>query len=122
VTIADEVGSLVEFLLPLGSCSMARVSRDLGVQSRTLHRRLTAEGQSFSAIVQATRVRLATHYLANERYSLTEISGLLGFATPSAFSTWFRQHFGSSASDWRARTRTTPASIGAQRVEADRSG
>jgi AraC-like DNA-binding protein len=122
VTLADEVGSLVEFLLPLGGCSMARVSRDLGVQPRTLHRRLIAEGQSFSAIVQATRARLATHYLANERYSLTEISGLLGFATPSAFSTWFRQHFGTSASEWRARTRTVPALDGTMRIEAGRSG
>jgi AraC-like DNA-binding protein len=113
---------VVEFLLPLGSCSMARVGRDLGVQPRTLHRRLIAEGQSFSAIVQATRVRLATHYLANERYSLTEISGLLGFATPSAFSTWFRQHFGTSASDWRGRSHPPPASDGARRVEAGQSG
>jgi AraC-like DNA-binding protein len=121
-TVVDEVGSLVEFLLPLGSCSMARVSRDLGVQPRTLHRRLVAEGQSFSAIVQATRERLATHYLANERYSLTEISGLLGFGTPSAFSTWFRQHVGTSASEWRARTRTVPARDGAPPVEAGRSG
>jgi AraC-like DNA-binding protein len=122
VTIADEVGSLVEFLLPLGSCSMARVSRDLGIQPRTLHRRLIAEEQSFSAIVQATRVRLATHYLANERYSLTEISGLLGFATPSAFSTWFRQHFATSATDWRARARAQPTKDGGTRVEVDRSG
>ncbi|WP_116452374.1 AraC family transcriptional regulator [Blastococcus litoris] len=122
VTVADEVGSLVEFLLPLGSCSLARVSRDLGVQPRTLHRRLAAEGQSFSAIVQATRVRLATHYLANERFTLTEVSGMLGFATPSAFSTWFRQHFGTSASDWRSRTRVPPAHDSATRVEAGRGG
>jgi AraC-like DNA-binding protein len=88
---------------------MAHVSRELGVQPRTLHRRLTAEGQSFSAIVADTRARLATHHLANERHSLTEISGLLGFGTPSAFSTWFRQHFGASASEWRARTRNGTA-------------
>jgi AraC-like DNA-binding protein len=73
------------------------------MQPRTLHRHLTAEGQSFSGIVQATRVRLATHHLLNARYSLTDISRLLGFATPSAFATWFRQHFGTSASQWRVR-------------------
>lgn len=121
-TVADEVSSLVEFLLPLGRCSMARVSHDLGLQPRTLHRRLIAEAQSFSAIVQATRARLATHHLANERYSLTEISGLLGFATPSAFSTWFRQHFGASASEWRTRTRTVPASNGEVPVEVGPRG
>ena len=113
---------LVEFLLPLGRCSTVHVSNDLGVQPRTLHRRLIAEGQSFSAIVQSTRARLATHYLANERYSLTEISGLLGFATPSAFSTWFRQHFGTSASEWRARTRTVPAIDDAVQVEVGQGG
>ena len=121
-TVADEVSSLVEFLLPLGRCSMARVSHELGVQPRTLHRRLLTEGQSFAAIMQATRARLAAHYLANERYSLTEISGLLGFATPSAFSTWFRQHFGTSASEWRARTRTVPAVEDKSQVEAGRGG
>ncbi|MGY1733877.1 AraC family transcriptional regulator [Geodermatophilus sp. SYSU D01045] len=123
-TTADEVGSLVEFLLPLGRCSMAHVSRELGVQPRTLHRRLIAEGRSFSAIVQTTRVRLAAHHLANERYSVTEISGLLGFATPSAFSAWFRQHFGTSAREWRARTRirTVPAVEDRSEVEVGRGG
>jgi AraC-like DNA-binding protein len=107
-TTADEVASLVEFLLPLGRCSMAHVSRRLDVQPRTLHRRLAAEGQSFSAIVQATRARLVAHYLANERYSLTEVSLLLGFATPSAFSTWFRRHFGTRASELRAGAGPVP--------------
>jgi AraC-like DNA-binding protein len=119
-TVADEVSSLVELLLPLGRCSMAHVSHELGVQPRTLHRRLIAEGQSFSAIVQATRARLAAHYLANERYSLTEISSLLGFATPSAFATWFRQHFGTSASEQRAGT--VPAVEDQSELEAGRGG
>jgi AraC-like DNA-binding protein len=121
-TLVDEVGSLVEFLLPLGRCSMVHVSNDLGMQPRMLHRHLMVEGTSFSATVQSTRVRLATHYLANERYSLTQISGLLGFATPSAFSTWFRQHFGTSASEWRAGTRTVPAINGAVQVEVGQGG
>jgi len=101
-TSVDEVALVVDFLLPLGRCSMTQVSRDLGVQPRTLHRRLAGEGRSFSAIVQTTRIRRATSYLADGRYRLTEISALLGFATPSAFSTWFRQSFGTSASEWRA--------------------
>jgi AraC-like DNA-binding protein len=121
-TTADEVASLVELLLPLGRCSMTHVSRDLGVQPRTLHRRLAAERQSFSAIVQTTRARLATRYLANERHTLTQISSLLGFATPSAFSTWFRQSFGTSASEWRARTRTVSAAEDHLEVEVGQGG
>jgi AraC-like DNA-binding protein len=121
-TTAHEVASLVEFLLPLGRCSMTHVCRDLGVQPRTLHRRLAAEEQSFSAIVQTVRARLATRYLATERFTLTRISALLGFGTPSAFSTWFRQSFGMSATDWRARTRAVPAVEDHLDVEVGRGG
>jgi AraC-like DNA-binding protein len=114
-TAADQVRSLVELLLPMGRCAMAHVSRALGVQSRTLHRHLADEGQSFSAIVHATRAGWAERYLANEAYSLTEISHLLGFAAPSAFSSWFRQQFGTTATEWRHQTR----SAGGPRSAAD---
>jgi AraC-like DNA-binding protein len=109
-TATDQVCALVERLLPTGRCSMAHVSRILGVPRRTLHRHLAEEGASFSAIVHATRARWAQRYLANESRSLTDISQLLGFAAPSAFSTWFHQQFGTSATEWRngARSCETP--------------
>src|SRR3954468_17778869 len=88
-------------LLPLGRCSTVHVARSLGVTERTLHRYLAAEGESFSAIVHDTRQALAERYLANDRYSLTEVSELLGFPAPSAFSRWFRQRFGASPTQWR---------------------
>jgi AraC-like DNA-binding protein len=121
-TTADEVTSLVEFLLPLGRCSMTHVCRDLGVQPRTLHRRLATEGHSFSGIVQSVRARLATRYLVTDLYTLTRISVLLGFGTPSAFSTWFRQSFGLSAREWRARTRAVPAVEDHLEVEVGQGG
>ena len=51
------------------------------------------------------RALLAERYLPVERYSLTEISQILGFGAPSAFSRWFRQRFGVSPSEWRASGR-----------------
>ena len=48
---------------------------------------------------------LAEHYLANDRYSMTDIGQLLGFTAPSAFSRWFHQQFGMSPSAWRAISR-----------------
>lgn len=99
----DEVKDLVEVLLPVGRCSNRQVARSLGVTTRTLHRRLDHADETFSSIVQATRSALAERYLATDRYSLTEISGLLGFTAPSAFSRWFRQHQGLSPREWRAR-------------------
>lgn len=104
-TVTGQVRQLVEMLLPVGRCSTRAVARSLGVTQRTLHRQLAAEGQSFSAIVHTTREALAERYLAADRYSLTGVSELLGFTSPSAFSRWFRQRFGVSPSDWRASGR-----------------
>ena len=50
----------------------------LGVDRRTLHRHLADEGESFSSILHSTRVGLAEHYLANDRYSMTDVSSCSG--------------------------------------------
>ena len=102
VTVHDQVRRLVEMLLPLGRCSTRKVARNLGVTQRTLHRQLVGEQASFTAIVNSTRSAWAERYLANDRYTLTEVSELLGFAAPSAFSRWFHQRFGVSPTQWRA--------------------
>ena len=104
-TTRDRVKELMEFLLPLGKCTMDHVARTLGLDRRTLHRRLAAEGESFSSILHATRATLAEHYLANDRYSMTDVALLLGFTAPSAFSRWFHQQFGMSPSAWRTTSR-----------------
>jgi AraC-like DNA-binding protein len=101
-SVTDQVRELVEMLLPVGRCSSRQVARSLGLTERTLHRYLAAEGTSFSSIVHDTREDLAERYLATERHSLTDVSQLLGFTAPSAFSRWFRQRFGVSPSQWRA--------------------
>lgn len=101
--IGDRVKELVEVLLPTGRCSAEEVARTLRVDRRTLHRHLGAEGTTFTAILDQTRAGLAERYLANARYPMTEISQLLGFAAPSAFTRWFRRHFDDSPTEWRRR-------------------
>jgi AraC-like DNA-binding protein len=109
-TVTGQVTQLVEMLLPLGRCSTRQVARSLGMTERTLHRRLASERTSFSSIAHETREALAERYLAADRYSLTDVSELLGFTAPSAFSRWFRQRFGVSPADWRATSRQ-PAGV-----------
>jgi AraC-like DNA-binding protein len=109
-TVTGQVTQLVEMLLPLGRCSTHQVARSLGVTQRTLHRQLAAEGRSFSSIVHETREALAERYLASDRYSLTDVSELLGFTAPSAFSRWFRQRFGVSPTEWRTTAQQPVAS------------
>jgi AraC-like DNA-binding protein len=111
-TVSDQVRELIDVLLPLGRCSTAQVARNLGVTQRTLHRQLVAEGSSFSSLVSDTRAALAERYLTNERYTLTDVSELLGFMAPSAFSRWFRGRFGSSPTAWRSAARRPSAAAG----------
>lgn len=99
----DRVRELIEVLLPTGNCSVDQVAHSLGVDRRTVHRWLAESGVTFSSLLNATRTQLAEQFVGNRRRSLTEISGLLGFSSPSAFSRWFREQFGCSARDWRAQ-------------------
>jgi AraC-like DNA-binding protein len=103
-TPTARVRELVELFLPLGKCSMNQVARALDVDTRTLHRHLANDGETFSSILTSIRSGLAERYLANDGYSMSDITFMLGFAAPSAFSRWFHQHFGVSPSVWRERS------------------
>ncbi|MFE3445166.1 AraC family transcriptional regulator [Nocardia sp. NPDC059180] len=101
-TTVDRVRELIELLLPTGRCSADQIARSLGVDRRTIHRRLAAEGETFTSLVDSTRAELAQHMVASRRHSLTEISELLAFSSQGNFSRWFRTRFGHSPSQWRA--------------------
>jgi AraC-like DNA-binding protein len=99
--MVTRVRELIEHLLPTGRCSIAQVARSLGVDRRTVHRRLAESGETFSSLVTVVRVELAERLVPNSRRSLTEIAVQLGFSEPSAFSRWFRGQFGCSPKEWR---------------------
>jgi AraC-like DNA-binding protein len=103
VTIVSRVRELIELLLPTGRCSVEQVARSLGVDRRTVHRRLAESGETFSTVLDATRVELAERMVANPRLSLTEIADMLAFSAPSNFSRWFSGRFGCSPSRWRTQ-------------------
>ncbi|MFW0783763.1 AraC family transcriptional regulator [Gordonia sp. CPCC 206044] len=100
-TTERRVRELIELLLPTGRCSVDQVARSLGVDRRTVHRKLAAEGQTFTTVLDVTRVELARHMVAGRRHSLTEVADLLGFSSPGNFSRWFRRRFDQSPSTWR---------------------
>jgi transcriptional regulator GlxA family with amidase domain len=54
--------------------------------------------------VEAVRRELAVRYMADGTRSMAEVSSLLGFGAPSGFSRWYRQQFGTTATEHRART------------------
>jgi AraC-like DNA-binding protein len=91
-------------LLGSGRCTIELVGQTLGIPRRTLHRRLATEGRTFSDVIDAVRRELVVRYIADRHRSLAEVSTLLGFSSPSAFSRWHRRQFGTMASERRDAT------------------
>ncbi|MET8878644.1 AraC family transcriptional regulator [Nocardia sp. NPDC004604] len=95
---ADQVRAIIESLLPTQHCSATTVAQKLGMDRRTLHRHLTRTGETFTGILDTTRLDLAHRYLTQRDRTLTDIATELGFSELSAFSRWFRHHTGTSPS------------------------
>ena len=55
VSFPDDVRGLIDALLPHGACSLELIARRLGVDRRTVHRRLLEAGVNFTDLVQAAR-------------------------------------------------------------------
>lgn len=89
--------------LPRGEPNEAEVATSLGTSVRNLQRRLADEGTSYKHVLDGTRRQLARSYLAEGRYSMSEIAYLLGFAAASSFTRAFRRWEGISPSAFQAK-------------------
>lgn len=86
-----------------GSFDKKSVARRLGVSPGTLQRRLQSEGVSFTELLLDTRRALAAKYLRSGRYSVKEVSYMLGYADPANFCRAFRSWYGSRPDEFRRR-------------------
>lgn len=92
----ERVRAVLLQALPSGVASIESVAERLAMSKRTLQRKLMAEAESFQAVLTATRVSLAEHYLKQSRLSLGEISFLLGFQEPNSFIRAYQSWTGKS--------------------------
>ncbi|WP_030274550.1 AraC family transcriptional regulator [Streptomyces sp. NRRL B-24484] len=99
---AAQVRKIIEVLMPAGRGTASQVARSMGIDRRTLHRRLEQSGETFTSLLHAVRVDLAPRFVADGRRPLAEVAPLLGFTSAGAFSRWFRVQFGVSPSQWRS--------------------
>ncbi|MCP2222657.1 AraC family transcriptional regulator [Bradyrhizobium elkanii] len=110
VIVDAAVRQLVFTLLPSGRCSSDLVARHMGIDRRTLSRRLASRATTFSEIVNNVCLELVQRHIRTERRPLTETSQLLGFSSLSTFSRWFQGQFGLSPSVWRNSEATSRGS------------
>jgi AraC-like DNA-binding protein len=70
------------------------VAKDLGMSVRVLQKKLKEEGATFSEIAANVRQELAKSYLAEKRYTIDDITYLLGFSEPGVFRRAFKMWTG----------------------------
>lgn len=78
-----------------------QVAALLGTSPWTLRRRLYKENTNYQRIMDTTRQGLALSYVRDTLLSFSEISYLLGFATPAAFYKAFRRWTQSTPKNYR---------------------
>lgn len=81
--------------------SIEEVASRLCMTSRTLRRRLEAEGAGFSDLLAAVRKRLAIDYLVGTRMSTEDIAEALGFSDVVSFRHAFKRWTGLTPREYR---------------------
>ena len=87
--------------LPLSPFATAAL---LGLNPRTLQRRLASAGASFDEIREDVYRTAAMHYLCETQMPLGQVAAALGYSEQSAFTRACRRWFGATPSTVRATT------------------
>lgn len=95
------VRQLIVLTLPQNEARAGRIAALLKIDRRTLHRRLSRQGLTYSGLLDEVRRELARQYVLSGDRPMTEIAYLIGFDSPAVFSRWYRKSFGQPPS--RAR-------------------
>nr|WP_257860541.1 AraC family transcriptional regulator [Variovorax sp. ZS18.2.2] len=77
------------------------IAENLGLTSRTLRRKLEADGTTYSELLASVRKALAIDYLSTTLLSTEDIAGNLGFSDPVSFRHAFRRWTGQSPREFR---------------------
>lgn len=77
------------------------IAEKLGMNIRTLQRKLREEGSGYQELLDELRLELAQNYLKNSRLTIDEISSLLGFAEPRSFHRSFKKWSGATPGAYR---------------------
>jgi AraC-like DNA-binding protein len=99
VAVENAIGAL----LPHGTARAPEIARQLGVTQRTLGRRLSSEGITFSEVLENLKSDLARRHLADKSLSISQIAWLLGYQEVSAFTHAFKRWTGKTPREARSQ-------------------
>jgi AraC-like DNA-binding protein len=103
--IGDILDTLLEPYLPEGYPHITLAASLMNTSVRTLQRRLTLEGTSYSALIDRVRARVALRMLNEEEeaFDLAELAAILGYSEHSAFTRAFRRWTGTTPARYRSQ-------------------
>ncbi len=81
-------------MLPSGTPTIVELASHMNMGERSLQRKLKEENTGFTEILSNLRMDLATRYLKEQKYQISEIGYLLGFSSPSNFVRFFKNQTG----------------------------
>ena len=82
------------------------LSADMGIERTSLYRKMQAiAGQTPTEFMRTVRLKRAAVLLEKGQYTVQEISWMVGFNTPRYFSSYFKEMFGVTPSQYAARKR-----------------
>lgn len=99
-SIESEVHEAIYLLMPMGRATVEQVAQGLAINVRTLQRQLEERGLTFSDLVNTVRRELAVRYIESGQHSLGHVAELLGYATQTSFTRWFKTEFGVAPTQW----------------------
>jgi AraC-like DNA-binding protein len=91
-------------ILPHGKVRGSEIARRLGMSQRSLARRLSLEGQTYSNVLEELRSNLAERYLTDEDLSISQIAWLLGYKEVSALTHAFKRWTGTTPRQARSHS------------------
>ena len=120
-TLRASVENAMAPLLPHGQANAVEIARRIGMSQRTLVRRLSAEGLTFSDIAEELKADLARRYLRDGDLPISQIAWLLGYRDVSAFTHAFRRWTGMTPRQARAQLPPATADFAAKAPQGRRT-
>jgi AraC-like DNA-binding protein len=89
--------------LSTGHCSLEHIANQIGMHPKAIQRRLLKENFTYKSAITDVRMSVAKRLLVQQDVSLIQISAMLGYSEPSAFSRAFQVVNHCSPREWRKR-------------------
>lgn len=102
--LTDRAKTAIFFAVREHDPRLTTVARKLGLGSRTLQRRLRADGSTYRSLLGQVREQLAKKYLSEDDKPLSEIAYRLGFGHATEFHRAFRNRTGTTPRRFRKET------------------